>query len=158
MVLNLFRLFFKKETECHWKLIYRKKLLDLPVGLNGIYRYNPTSAIDKIACRGRWTGSNTFIIDWQQMDSAERLHYQLNFSDNQVNILVKGVIWERNYSFKAKLAEGKKRIYELVSEKYPETVADFSGILADPAVEQTGEFEGTIQAIIAALELKEISK
>lgn len=100
-----FSLVFEKGMECHWKLMYRKKPLDLPVGLDGTYRYSPTDGIDKIACRGCWTDNNTFVIDWQQMDAAERLQYQLKFSDNELNILVKGVVWERNYSFKGKLAE-----------------------------------------------------
>ncbi len=100
-----FALIFKKRTECHWKLTCRKKPLDLLVGLDGVYRYNPTGGIDNIACRGRWTDDNTFIIDWQQMDSAERLQYHMNFSDNQINILVKGAVWERNYNFKGKLLE-----------------------------------------------------
>lgn len=100
-----FSLNFIKGTECHWKLIYRKKPLDLPVGLDGIYRFNPMNGIDKIGCRGRWIDNQAFMIDWQSMDSAERLQYQLDFADNQVNVLVKGAVWERNYRFTGKLAE-----------------------------------------------------
>jgi CubicO group peptidase (beta-lactamase class C family) len=95
-------LIFKKGNECIAKVVYQGKPLELVVGLDEIYRNNQGVEENELSCRGRWLNANTFVLDWQPMSSAELFQYHLQFSNKEVNVLVKGKVVERNYRFKGK--------------------------------------------------------
>jgi CubicO group peptidase (beta-lactamase class C family) len=66
----------------------------LAVGLDGLYRMTPTGRFgtmpsdNRSAVRGRWTGANTFAMDYLEVGAPNHVHLDVSFTDDRISISV----------------------------------------------------------------------
>ncbi len=64
----------------------------LAVGLDGLYRMTPTDRFgrmprdNRIAVRGRWTGDQSFAMDYMDLGDPNHARLNVNFSEDRISI------------------------------------------------------------------------
>lgn len=89
---------FGANGDCIFAFRQQGKTYKLPVGLDGIYRVSKASRVgtlvwyppyDSVGLKGRWEGSDTFIIDWQYVSEPYKQEYKFIFDGNKVKLEVR---------------------------------------------------------------------
>lgn len=94
-LISQFSLDFRQEDICMINMTQSGKAYKFPVGLDGVYRVSDASRVGtlvyyppykSIALKGRWEGSNTFIMDWQYVGEPYKQEYKFTFEGDNVTL------------------------------------------------------------------------
>lgn len=96
--------FGRKKDEVIFSVSYRDRDLQVPVGLDNVYRL--TKAVGYLrAYRGSWEDDNTFVIDYQIVDHSERGKIRLTFEEDKVTFLLREEVNGSSNKFTARVRE-----------------------------------------------------
>lgn len=80
--------FGNKENEALLTLSYRDRNLQVPVGLDNVYRLTKAAGYLR-AYRGFWDDENVFVIDYQIVDFSERGKIRITFEGDKLTVVTR---------------------------------------------------------------------
>ena len=81
---------FEQEDEALLRFTIYDRPWHCVAGLDGVFRITETERPLDIACRGSWTGEDTFVVDWQRIGDAQSYELTFTFEWNEVTIVNRG--------------------------------------------------------------------
>ncbi len=81
-----------QDKDALFRMIVGDKRVDVPVGLDNVFRVTRIEARGEVAMRGFWQNDKTFVVQQQFLNEADRLEYALTFDKDTVDLRLTGFI------------------------------------------------------------------
>lgn len=92
------------EATWHFKLVGRP-IASVPIGLDGVYRFEFDDDGHLVAVRGSWTDPQTFVLEYNGVTGNDQLVLQLHFQENQVEVTVSDLYSGTGPTFEGQLQQ-----------------------------------------------------
>ncbi|MCI0476960.1 MAG: hypothetical protein L0Y55_11995, partial [Anaerolineales bacterium] len=92
-----------QDKDALFRMIVGDKRLDVPVGLDNVFRVTRIEARGEVAMRGFWQNDKTFIVQQQFLNEADRLEYAFTFDKDVVDLRLTGFIESNTEQVRGKI-------------------------------------------------------